>query len=52
MRDFIAWRRRFQVDMLLDHDFMGKEDIIREFMPTGFHEVDRAGRPILFINAG
>lgn len=38
--------------MLLDHDFMGKEDLIREFMPTGFHEVDRDGRPILFINAG
>ena len=52
MRDFIAWRRRFQVDMLLDHDFMGKEDVIREFMPTGFHEVDKVGRPILFINAG
>ena len=52
MREFIAWRRRFQVDMLLDHDFMGKEDVIREFMPMGFHEVDRAGRPILFINAG
>lgn len=31
---------------------MGKEDVIREFMPMGFHEVDRAGRPILFINAG
>ena len=52
MRDFITWRRRFQVDMLLDHDFMGKEDIIREFMPMGFHEVDKTGRPILFINAG
>ncbi len=38
--------------MLLDHDFMGKEDAIREFMPTGFHEVDRDGRPCLFINAG
>ena len=38
--------------MLLDFDFMGKEDVIREFMPMGFHEVDRAGRPILFINAG
>ena len=38
--------------MLLDHDFMGKEDAIREFMPTGFHEVDKQGRPILIINAG
>lgn len=38
--------------MLLDHDFMGKEDAIREFLPTGFHEVDKAGRPILFIYAG
>lgn len=38
--------------MLLDYDFRGKEDAIREFMPTGFHEVDRAGRPILFIQAG
>ena len=52
LREFITWRRRFQVDMLLDHDFMGKEDVIREFMPTGFHEVDKTGRPILFINAG
>jgi len=52
MRDYIDWRRRFQVDMLLDHDFMGKEDVIREFMPTGFHEIDKDGRPILFINAG
>ena len=52
LRDYVVWRRRFQVDMLLDHDFMGKEDVIREFMPTGFHEVDREGRPILFINAG
>lgn len=52
LRDYLTWRRRFQVDMLLDHDFMGKEDAIREFMPTGFHEVDKAGRPILFINAG
>ena len=52
LREFITWRRRFQVDMLLDHDFMGKEDAIREFMPTGFHEVDKTGRPILFINAG
>mmetsp|Transcript_18637 Transcript_18637/g.25136 ORF Transcript_18637/g.25136 Transcript_18637/m.25136 type:complete len:239 (-) Transcript_18637:4270-4986(-) len=52
LKDYIVWRRRFQVDMLLDHDFMGKEDAIREFMPTGFHEVDRAGRPLLFINAG
>ena len=52
MKDYIQWRRRFQVDMLLDHDFMGKEDVIREFMPTGFHEVDRQGRPIFFINAG
>ena len=52
LKDYIVWRRRFQVDMLLDHDFMGKEDVIREFMPTGFHEVDRAGRPILFVNAG
>ena len=52
MRDFISWRRRFQVDMLLDHDFMGKEDVIREFMPTGWHEVDRNGRPLFFINAG
>lgn len=31
---------------------MGKEDVIREFMPTGFHEIDKAGRPILIINAG
>ena len=38
--------------MLLDHDFMGKEDVIREFMPTGWHEVDSDGRPIFFINAG
>ena len=52
LQEFITWRRRFQVDMLLDHDFMGKEDVIREFMPTGFHEVDKTGRPILFINAG
>ena len=52
MRDYIEWRRRLQVDMLLDHDFMGKEDVIREFMPTGFHEIDKDGRPILFINAG
>ena len=52
LKDYIVWRRRFQVDMLLDHDFMGKEDIIREFLPMGFHEVDRCGRPILFINAG
>jgi len=52
LRDYIVWRKRFQVDMLLDHDFMGKEEAIREFMPTGFHEVDRAGRPIFFINAG
>lgn len=52
LRDYIQWRRRFQVDMLLDHDFMGKEDAIREFMPTGFHEMDKNGRPCLFINAG
>ena len=52
MRDYIEWRRRLQVDMLLDHDFMGKEDVIREFMPTGFHEIDKDGRQILFINAG
>ena len=52
MRDYIEWCRRLQVDMLLDHDFMGKEDVIREFMPTGFHEIDKDGRPILFINAG
>ena len=38
--------------MLLDHDFMGKEDCIREFMPTGFHEIDKEGRPILLVNAG
>ena len=38
--------------MLLDHDFMGKEDVIREFMPTGFHEIDKQGRPILIVNAG
>jgi len=52
LKDYIQWRRRLQVDLLLDHDFMGKEDIIREFMPTGFHEIDRAGRPIFFINVG
>lgn len=52
LQDYIMWRKKFQVDMLLDHDFMGKEDVIREFMPTGFHEVDREGRPLLFVNAG
>lgn len=52
LTEFIQWRKRHQVDMLLDYDFMGKEDVIREFMPTGFHEMDRAGRPILFVNAG
>ena len=41
-----------QVDLLLEHDFMGKEDAIREFMPMGFHETDKQGRPILIVNAG
>lgn len=31
---------------------MGKEDAIREFMPTGFHEHDKEGRPLMIINAG
>ena len=31
---------------------MGKEDSIREFMPVGFHEIDKQGRPILIVNAG
>ena len=41
-----------QVDLLLEHDFLGKEDIIRQYMPTGFHEIDKQGRPILIVNAG
>ena len=41
-----------QVDLLLEHDFMGKEDFIREFMPAGFHEIDKQGRPILIVMAG
>lgn len=50
--DYCKWRHRMQVDLLLEHDFMGKEDAIREFMPTGFHETDKQGRPILIVNAG
>ena len=41
LEEYAEWRHALQVDMLLDHDFMGKEDIIREFMPTGFHEIDK-----------
>lgn len=52
IEEYAKWRQMQQVDMLLDHDFMGKEDAIREFMPTGFHEIDRDGRPIMIINAG
>ena len=50
--DYINWRHKMQVDLLLEHDFMGKEDNIREFMPVGFHEIDKQGRPILIVNAG
>ena len=50
--DYINWRHKMQVDLLLEHDFMGKEDSIREFMPMGFHEIDKQGRPILIVNAG
>ena len=52
IEEYAQWRHSLQVDMLLDHDFMGKEDIIREFMPTGFHEIDKEGRPVMIINAG
>ena len=52
VEDHVAWRQKHQVDLLLDHDFMGKEDAIREFMPTGFHEHDKEGRPLMIINAG
>ena len=50
--DYTKWRHRMQVDLLLEHDFLGKEDIIREFMPCGFHDTDKQGRPILIVNAG
>ena len=48
---YVQWRQSQQIDLLLDHDFL-QFDQIKEFLPNGFHEVDRDGRPIFYVNIG
>ena len=50
-REYVKWRQVLQIDMLMEHDFLQFEQI-KEFMPNGFHEMDREGRPIFFMDIG
>lgn len=35
----------------MEHDFL-QYDEIKEFFPNGFHESDKDGRPIFYVNVG
>jgi hypothetical protein len=51
MKGWVRWRQLNKVDLILEHDFLQYESI-KEFMPTGFHEVDKSGRPIFYMQMG
>ena len=42
LKAWVKWRRAHKVDLILEHDFIQYESI-KEFMPTGFHEIDKDG---------
>jgi hypothetical protein len=51
LKAWVKWRQVNKVDEILEQDFLQYESI-KEFMPTGFHEVDRDGRPIFYLQLG
>lgn len=51
MQEYIVWRHSNQIDMLMEDDIL-QHDEIKEFFPNGFHECDKDGRPIFFVNVG
>lgn len=51
LKAWVKWRQVNKVDLILEHDFLQYE-AIKEFMPTGFHEIDRDGRPIFYLQLG
>jgi len=51
LKAWVKWRQVNKVDEILEQDFLQYESI-KEFMPTGFHEVDCDGRPIFYLQLG
>jgi hypothetical protein len=51
LKAWVKWRHANKVDLILEHDF-AQFEAIKEFMPTGFHEVDKQGRPIFYVHIG
>lgn len=51
LKAWVKWRHANKVDLILEHDF-AQFEAIKEFMPTGFHEADKQGRPIFYVHIG
>jgi hypothetical protein len=48
---YVKWRVNNQIDMVLDVDIQ-QEGSIKQFLPNGFHETDKDGRPVFYLHIG
>lgn len=50
-REFLSWREKYHIDKVTEVE-LPELPQIKKFLPNGFHQTDKAGRPVWIVQLG
>lgn len=49
---FVTWRKSENVDSILQDFHPGDTNLLKDYLPSGWHSIDKKGRPVWLERAG